>query len=258
MSDNLTGSKNIELHPKYLWFLILAYSMIVILANWYAPQFIDISSVDINAGMLMSTPAFLLSGLITEVYGYKYARRAIWCGFLFNVLLIIYGQVVIYMPSPDYPTNNALFNALLATNIKFFFASSISYLCSEPLNSYLIAKLKIKMPNRYIVIRFALSIIAAASIGNIIFSFIGFYGKMSSTNLISFMITMLFIKGCILLIGLPVFIYISNKLKKFEELDIYDRETNFNIFSFKVNYSAMDNEFGNHEMSASKPALPLS
>src|SRR3990167_4672910 len=121
--------------PKFLWFLTLTYSMVIVLANWFDPRLIKIFGLTTDAGTLIFPLTFLLSDLITEVYGYKNARRAIWCGFLFNALFILYGQLVIHMPSPDYHTNNAMFDTLLATNVRIIIASCLSYLISEPLNS---------------------------------------------------------------------------------------------------------------------------
>src|SRR5262245_18687209 len=117
MRTNLPESKATKSQPDWLWFLTLTYAMVIELTNWFDPRLINIG-LDTDAGTLIFPLTFLLSDLITEVYGYKYARRAIWCGFLFNALFIIYGQIVIHMPSPSYPTNNDMFDTLLTTNIR--------------------------------------------------------------------------------------------------------------------------------------------
>ncbi len=244
LRDNIIDSKLISTQPKYLWFLTLTYSMVIVLANWFDPRLINIFGLNTDAGTLIFPLTILLSDLITEVYGYKHARRAIWCGFLFNALFIIYGQVIIHMPSPNYPTNNTVFDTLLATNVRIILASAISYLSSEPLNSFVMAKLKIKTKGRYLGIRFVLSTIVASGTDSTIFSIIAFYGVMSDSNLIMLALTMWFIKVFIELIGLPISIRLTKKLKKMEQLDIYDKQTNFNILSLDTNYTARDNEFG--------------
>ena len=185
----------------------------------------------------------MLSDLITEVYGYKYARRAIWCGFLFNLLFIIYGQIVIHMPNPAYPTRNEKFDALLSTNIRIIFASMISYLSSEPLNSFVMAKLKIRMKGRYMGIRFLSSTLLASGIDSVFFSVIAFYGVINNLNLFALILTMWLIKFFIEILGLPLSIRLSKKSKKIEQIDIYDRRTNFNILNLDTKYSEKDNEF---------------
>src|SRR5260221_13755082 len=117
----------LHIQSNYLWFLTLSYSMVMALANWFDPRLITLFGLTTDAGTLIFPLTFLLSDLITEVYGYKQARRAIWCGFLFNAIFILYGQLVIHMPSPDYPTHNDSFDTLLAMNVRIIIASRISY-----------------------------------------------------------------------------------------------------------------------------------
>lgn len=243
MRDNAINANIIQLKPNFLWFLTLTYAMVIVLANWFDPRLIKILGLTTDAGTLIFPLTFLLSNLITEVYGYKHARRAIWCGFLFNALFIVYGQLVIHMPSPDYPTNNQMFDTLLATNIRIIVASGISYLISEPLNSFVMAKLKIKMHGRFLGIRFISSTVVAAGTDSFIFSVIAFYGLMSNINLLYLILTMWFIKVLIEIAGLPISIRLAKKLKKVEKLDIYDKNTNFNIFKLDTNYVENDNGF---------------
>src|SRR5688572_13040806 len=88
--------------PKYLWFLVLSYTMVLVLANWFDARLIQIFSFNTDGGTLIFPLTFLLSDLITEVYGYQQARRAIWCGFLFNIFFILYGLAITHLPSPDF------------------------------------------------------------------------------------------------------------------------------------------------------------
>jgi len=243
MRDNISHTNVIRLKPNFLWFLTLTYAMVIVLANWFDPRLIKIFGMTTDAGTLIFPLTFLLSDLITEVYGYKHARRAIWCGFLFNAIFIIYGQLVIHLPSPDYPTNNALFDTLLSTNARIIIASSISYLASEPLNSYIMAKLKIKMHGRHIGIRFLTSTLFASGLDSFVFSTIAFYGVIDNINLWYLIITMWFIKVIIEVIGLPVSINLAKKIKSAEKLDIYDKDTNFNLFNLDVHYLEKDNKY---------------
>jgi uncharacterized integral membrane protein (TIGR00697 family) len=229
--------------PNYLWFLTLTYAMVIIFANWFDSRLINIFWLNTYAGTLIFPFTFLLSDLITEVYGFKYARRAIWCGFLFNMLFIIYGQIVIHMPSPNYPTNNAMFDMLLKKNMRIILASGIGYLISEPLNSIIMAKLKIKMNGHYLGIRFVLSTIVAAGTDSLFFGLIAFYGMMSDVRLFLLIISMWIIKVFIEILALPISIRLTKNLKKIEQLDIYDKRTNFTIFSVDTHYTEKDNEF---------------
>jgi hypothetical protein len=241
---NMDETKIILNNPKYLWFLTLTYCMAIVLSNWFDPRLIAIFGFSTTAGTLVFPITFLLSDLITEVYGYKNSRKAIWCGFLFNVIFILYGQLIIHMPSPHYSeTRNALFDSFFIADIRIIFASIISYFCSEPINSFIMSKLKIKMNGMYMGIRFIISTIAASFIDSTIFCSIAFYGSISNINLINLILTMWIIKVLIEILALPFSIKLAKKLKKIEKLDIYDKNTNFNILDLDTEYTNKDNEF---------------
>lgn len=110
--------------PTYLGFLTLSYVVVILLSNWFDVRIIHFEKIDMDAGSILFPLTFILSDLITEVYGYKHARRAIWCGFLFNSLFVVYGQLIIHFPSPSYPTQNAQFDALFELNVRIIIASA--------------------------------------------------------------------------------------------------------------------------------------
>ncbi len=230
--------------PRYLWFFILFYAMVMVFANWFDPRLVQIFSLDTDAGTLIFPLTFILSDLITEVYGYQQARRAIWCGFLFNLLFIVYGQLVIHLPSPEYAiTNNKHFDVLMGMNIRIICASTLSYLCSEPLNAFVMAKLKILFHGRQLASRFVASTFLASGVDSFIFGTIAFIGLMTNYKLFLLIITMWFFKVIIEVIGLPFSLYLTKKFKQIERLDIYDAHTEFNLFSLQVEYTKKDNHF---------------
>jgi uncharacterized integral membrane protein (TIGR00697 family) len=228
---------------NYLWFLTLSFTAVILLANWFDPRLVKVFGLTTDAGTLIFPLTFLLSDLITEVYGYKHARRAIWCGFLFNIVFILYGQLVIHLPNPDFPTHNAMFDAMLALNFRIIVASITSYLISEPLNSLVMAKLKIKTHGRYLGLRFLSSTVVASGVDSFVFSVIAFYGVMSNHHLLQLILTMWLIKVAIELIGLPISVRLAKKLKQIEHVDIYDTRTDFNLFSLDAKYSEKDNHY---------------
>lgn len=240
MNDN-----QIRQFPKALWFLQVAYVAVILLANWFDIRLIKVMDLETDAGTLIFPLTFIISDLITEVYGYKYARRAIWSGFLFNFIFIIYSQIVIHLPSPSYAlASNQSFDSLLGFNIRIIIASTISYLCSEPLNSYIMAKLKMKTAGKMTYLRFVLSTIVASLFDSFIFGTLAFYGTMPNNDLMKFNATMWLVKIIIEIFGLPLSLKATRKLKEYEMLDIYDIGTKFSLFSLDTVYLDKNNKYG--------------
>ena len=232
----------IRMQPKALWFLMLSFSIILSFANWFDARLISIGGLVTDAGTLIFPITFMLADVLTEVYGYKQTRRAIWVGFLFNILFVAYGQLITLFPGPDYYHNNTYFDHLIAINIRITLASFISYLCAEPLNAYLISRLKIKTNGKHIAFRFVFSTVLAAAVDSTVFGILAFLGTMPNTELYKLISTMWLIKVMIEIIGLPLSVYCAKKLKQYEDLDIYDTHTTYSLFSLDAQYQESDNK----------------
>lgn len=244
MQQEVVKESSIKLVPCHLWFLISTYSMIILLGNWFDLRLIKIFDVVANAGTFIFALTFFFSNLITEVYGYKFARLAIWWGSLFNLIILLYGQLVIHMPGPDTSQYyNELFDILLQANNRAILAGLISYFTSETLNSFVMAKLKVELQGRFIGLRYVIATLIASSIDSALFGVIAFYQSIDNRSLISLIFGMLFIKALVDIFTLPLFILFANRLKAKEGMDIYDKRTKFNLFSLDIHYSTTANHF---------------
>jgi uncharacterized integral membrane protein (TIGR00697 family) len=230
--------------PKYLWFLLLSFAMVIAISNWYDARIVEVFGLAISPGALIFPLSFLLCDTVTEVYGYKNARRAIWAAILFNSLFIAFGQLVIHLPTPNFASeNNAAFDKLLSVNFWIVCGSFASYLISEQLNAYMIAKLKIALEGKYIGIRFIASTILAAFIDSILFISIAYHNLVDPHHLLHMIINIWIIKSGVELIFLPFSVRLTKWLKKVERLDIFDYRTSFNLFSLDIEYDNTNNQF---------------
>jgi uncharacterized integral membrane protein (TIGR00697 family) len=224
------------LWPRYLWLLMLVYAQALVVANWFDARLIALGPFVTDAGTILFPLTFIVGDIITEVYGYQYARQAIWIGFFTNLIVLLYGQLMIHLPSPlDAPFNH-LFTTLLMQNLRICLASSISYLCAEPANAYLIAKLKILFHGRSMWFRFLLSTIVGASIDTTLFSMIAFYRVIPSQEIVVMIGTVWLAKVMIEIISLPFSTALAKKLKVIEGVDQYDSNTKFTMWRWKISY----------------------
>ncbi len=235
MHDRFKHNKKIA--TSTLCLLQTSYTAVILLANWYDIRTISIAGLDTDAGTIIFPFSFLLSAIITEVYGYKNARKSIWLGFLFNILFIAYGQLIQLFPSPNYAIAvNKNFDSLLSFNIRIIIASTISYFCAEPLGSFLIAKLKIKTKGKFIALRFLFCVAMASGVDSTIFTLIGFYKLMQGHDILIFIRNMWIIKVAVEVLFVSLAAKLANWLKTSEKINIYDTNTNFNLFTLDSSY----------------------
>ncbi|HQZ87950.1 MAG TPA: queuosine precursor transporter [Gammaproteobacteria bacterium] len=225
-----------------LWFLISFYAVVLVLSNWFDLRLIKIFGLVANSGTPIFALTFFLANLITEIYGYKYARLAIWWGFSFNLFVFVYGQLVILMPSLDH-YHTEIFDTLLKANNRAIVAGLLGYLCSEPLNSFVMAKLKIEFRGQFMGGRFLLSTLIASVADSVVFGFIAFYGIFDQKVLISMIFGVMIVKMTIYFLALPFFLHFAKKLKQKEHMDIYDKGTKFNFFRLDTHYAPTANQF---------------
>lgn len=236
---------NVLPQAKYLWFFMLSFAMIISISNWYDARLVSILGFAISPGTLSYPLSFLVSDSITEVYGYKKARLAIWAVLFFNVLFLLFGQLVIHLPSPSFAIENDAFDKLLSMNFWIICGSFISFLIAEPCNSYLIAKLKIAMDGKYTGIRFISSTVIAAFLDSLLFISIAFHQTLTINNIFTMTVNVWLIKVAIEILFIPVSVRITKWLKEKEELDVYDHQTKFNIFSLDATYQNETNHYFN-------------
>jgi uncharacterized integral membrane protein (TIGR00697 family) len=234
-------NKTLTHDPKALWFLMMAYTVTILLANWFDMRLLQLGPVIIDAGTIIFPLSFVVADVITEVYGYKETRRAIWCGFLFNLLFLGYGALITHLPSPANAPYNSAFDSIMTMAWRIIFASMISYFCGEPLNAYLMAKLKLAWQGRLMAVRFVSSTLIASLVDSALFTFIAFYRILPLPSLYQLALTMWGIKIIIELLVLPISLSLARYLKKLEKRDVFDQHTQFALWHWEADYSVEDN-----------------
>lgn len=238
----LVNTDVIKTQPKALWFLIVAYTVLVLFSTWFIPFQVDIMGIHSNTGEITFSLTFLISSLITEVYGYKNARQAIWAAFLLNNLISLYGQIISHFPVSSYPAGNSLFNWLLVRKSWLLVGGGGIYLLDAFINCYIVATLKLKMQGRYMTVRLILSLVLTIGISGLLYaallSYDYIYGEYFQ-GLVLILLTHL----CVCLLGLIILVPVAHRLKKIECLDIYDNHTRFTVFSLESRYSVKNNKF---------------
>jgi len=73
------------------WFLVVVALFIatLIASNIVAVKLIDVSGLILTAAIVIFPLSYIIGDVLTEVYGYRQARRVIWLGFLANLVVVV-------------------------------------------------------------------------------------------------------------------------------------------------------------------------
>jgi uncharacterized integral membrane protein (TIGR00697 family) len=200
----------------------------LITSNIIIAKQISIGIVVLPAAIIIFPISYIIGDVLTEVYGYRQARRVIWLGFLCNlitVLAIWIGKIL--PPAPVFEAQNA-YERILGSTPRFLLASFFAYLAGEFTNSVVLAKMKIMTKGRWLWTRTIGSTLVGQGVDTIVVLAIAFVGVLPFSVLGIMMFFHWLVKCVYEVIATPLTYIVVGYLKRKEGIDAYDYGVDFN------------------------------
>jgi len=181
-----------------------------------------------DGGTLLFPFVYVLGDVLTEVYGFKTARRVIWTGFAVMALAALVFFILGILPPESFwetETGSAAYNAVLGgmSYGGIVVASLTAYLAGELSNAAILSKLKVKMKGRMLWVRTIGSTLAGELLDTMIFVLIAsVFGVFGWEIFWSLVITNYILKCGIEAAVTPFTYWSSGFLKRKEGVDVYD------------------------------------
>jgi uncharacterized integral membrane protein (TIGR00697 family) len=200
----------------------------LITANIISVKMISLGPFILFAGVFIFPLSYIVGDVLTEVYGYRIARRVIWLGFACNLVFVIFAWVGQILPSAaDWELQGA-YESILGYTPRLLIASFCGYLAGEFVNSFVLARMKIMMRGRWLWSRTIGSTIVGEGLDTVIFTVIATIGTPFFMPIV--MLGQWLVKVLIETVATPATYVIVNYFKRKEAIDTYDYETRFNPF----------------------------
>ncbi len=191
-----------------------------------------------DAGTLLFPISYIFGDVLTEVYGYRRSRRVIWAGFGAMALMAFTLWNVGLRPGEatwGSTVGQAAYDAVLGGVSGLSVASLIAYFAGEFSNSYVLAKMKIWTEGRYLWTRTIGSTLVGEGVDSILFVSIAvLLGAFPAEIMFSIIVANYIFKVGIEVLFTPITYRIVGYLKRVENEDYYDRDTDFNPFRLEV------------------------
>lgn len=214
---------------KYLPIMIAVFSAILLSSNIAAVKLVSILGITLTGGFFIFPFSYTANCILVEVYGYKNARLAIWCGFILCFTFMIFMNIVAVLPpSPSWNLDKE-FKEIILPESRIMIASLISYLISDFIFSYVFAKSK--QTGNLLFFRIMKSSIISIIIGVFIFIGISFYQLIPNKLLLQIMLFASIKKILCQIILFPLTYLLINKLKDIEPASVDDFGIDFTPFS---------------------------
>jgi uncharacterized integral membrane protein (TIGR00697 family) len=228
---------------RYYDFVMAAFVTVLLCSNFIGAakqttiQLPLLGATTFSAGVLFFPISYIFGDILTEVYGYGRDRRVVWAGFGALVFASFMAWVVISLPpagSEFMKTYQANLEGVFGNSWRIAAGSMIAFWCGSFSNAYVLAKMKVWMGGRRLWTRTIGSTVVGELVDSALFYFIAFYGIWATGDVIKIAIAQYLLKTTWEVVMTPVTYKIVGFLKRAENEDYYDRNTDFTPFTLKT------------------------
>ncbi len=217
-----------------VWFVLAVAVFItcLITANIVGVKLVEVFGFVLPAGTIIFPVSYIFGDVLTEVYGYRQARRVIWLGFFCNLIVVITIWIGQVLPSASFWDGQKAYERILGYTPRLLAASFLAYLVGEFANSFVLAKMKIATGGRWLWSRTIGSTLVGEGFDSLVFMTVAFVGAIPAGALLSAILTQWLVKSAYEVVVTPLTYMVVNFLKRKEGLDVFDYCTRFNPLLF--------------------------
>jgi uncharacterized integral membrane protein (TIGR00697 family) len=171
-----------------------------------------------DAGTITFPFAYMLGDVLTEIWGFRAARKVIWMTFFCNVAMVLCTQVGVWLPSPDYLDATAeSYNTIFTYVPRIVVGSLVGFLLGELSNAWLMERMKKMTNGRRLWVRTIGSSVVGYLFDTLPFVLIAFAGVLTVRDLMLMVALQYFMKLAIeVLFGTPmayaVIVYLKRRV----------------------------------------------
>ncbi len=217
---------------RYIDLITGLFVAVLLISNIASTKIVQVASFTFDGGTILFPISYIFGDILTEVYGYRRSRRVIWIGFFAALLMsLILGLVGLIKPAEGWEFQQA-YMQILGQTPRIVAASLVAYFAGEFSNSFILAKMKLLSKGRWLWTRTIGSTVIGEGIDTVLFVFIAFGGLYDRHLVFLIIISNYIFKVAFEVVLTPLTYKIVSFLKRRENLDSYDRKTDFNPFKF--------------------------
>jgi len=215
-------------YSTWFVFIVAVFITCLITANIVAVKLVEISGFVLPAGTIIFPISYIFGDVLTEVYGFRQARRVIWLGFFCNFIVVVAIWIGQVLPPSSFWDGQKAYERILGYTPRLLVASFLAYLVGEFANSFVLAKMKIATKGRWLWTRTIGSTLVGEGLDSLVFMTLAFAGTIPMAALLLAILTQWLVKSVYEAAATPLTYIVVNFLKRKEGIDVFDYDTKFN------------------------------
>lgn len=177
---------------------------LLLISNIGAVKLIEFGPIITDGGAFLFPLVYIAGDILSEVYGFKAARKAIFIGFAMSILAAITFWLVQISPPAEAWGNQEAFEAVLGFVPRIVLASVAGYLVGQLLNAWVLVKIKERTQEKALWLRLLGSTAVGELADTIVFCTIAFYGVITGTEFLVYVAFGFAYKTLVEVVLLPV------------------------------------------------------
>jgi queuosine precursor transporter len=211
-------------------FVLAAFVAVLLISNVASTKILVLGPFTFDGGTILFPLSYIFGDVLTEVYGYRRARRVIWAGFAATALMaLVLAAVQRLPPAADWPHQEA-FASILGQTPRIVLASLIAYFAGEFSNSWILSRMKVATRGRWLFARTIGSTLVGEGLDTMLFVTVAFAGALPGALLWSIAVSNYVFKVGFEVLATPLTYLVVNRLKAVEGIDVYDESISYNPF----------------------------
>lgn len=139
-----------QVGSKYYPAFVAVFTALVIISNVTATKGVAFGPIITDGGFIVFPLTYVIGDVLSEVYGFKAARRAILLGFAMNILAALTFWVTIYLPAADFYTNQAHFENIVHAYTQLIIAGLAGFIVGQTINAWVVVAIKERTKEKHL------------------------------------------------------------------------------------------------------------
>ena len=186
----------------------------------------------VSAAIICFPITYIISDVLTEVYGFRVARGVIWLSFVCNLVMVVMFWLGGMIPAAVFWDGQSAYQAILGATGWILLGSFCAFIVGEFVNATVMVVLKNATEGRYLWVRTISSTVVGQGVDSVLFFSIAFgiSGLWPWPAVFGAIIFAWSAKTAYEVIATPLTYLVVGWLKRTERMDIYDAPRSLNPF----------------------------
>ncbi len=215
-------------HYKLLTLFLVLNITFQLISDATAGKIIDVMGYAVSVTILYFPLVYVISDVITEVYGYAQARRVLWLTLMSSVIAGIVYQIAVAIPAASFFEAQSAYETVFGIVPRILVGGWLAVFVGDIINNYVLAKMKIKTNGKHLWLRTITSTVFGQFGNTAVFYVVALGGILPTNVLVMSILAGWILKVLVEIVLTPVTYAVIKYVKRVEGEDYYDRDTDFN------------------------------